>query len=188
MNRREKIVAFFVRQLNKYCPDIPVIQAKQDLAVKYSRCVVVDLISERNLGDQEQWDKENELIYIVGLREATLNIQAYGKGSIELLGGVWGYLERPTVVDEFQNANIAVNTTGQVQDLTSLLDNRAYLERASVDLTITYDRYTVDNPEWFDVVFITGVLTRKNFADGTTKILKTKTDVKIEREGENGKH
>ena len=118
MSTRERVLEYFVYQLKKYT-DWPVIQAKQNYAVEFPQCIIVDLMAERSL------------------RPATLNVQAYGKGSVELLGDLWGFFERPTVVDEFQKANIAVNVPGDVQDLTNVLDNRKYLERASIDLTIS---------------------------------------------------
>lgn len=157
MSVRDRVTSFFVSQLHEML-GLPVIRAKQDVAVKFDRYVVVDLMGERSLGDFEQWDEENEKIYIACLREATLNVQAFGEGSIELLAELWGKLERPQVVDAFNQANIAVNYPNEVQDLTTLLDGRGYQERASLDLTVSFDRTAVDSPEWFDTVeFIMGL-------------------------------
>ena len=92
-------------------------------------------------------------------------------------------LERPSVVDEFYIANIAVNGIEDVQDLTDLLDDRSWEERASVDLTISYDRSVIDNPGWFDVLVIKGVL--KAGADGKTPqqtIFSVSADIDIEKE------
>ena len=157
MSVRDRVTSFFVSQLHEML-GLPVIRAKQDVAVKFERYVVVDLMGERSLGDFEQWDEENEKIYIACLREATLNVQAFGEGSVELLADLWGKLERPQVVDEFNKANIAVNYPSEVQDLTDLLDGRGYQERASLDLTVSYDRTAVDDPAWFDTVeFVMGI-------------------------------
>ena len=76
---RDRVTSFFVSQLHEML-GLPVIRAKQDVAVKFDRYVVVDLMGERSLGDFEQWDEENEKIYIACLREATLNVQAFGRG------------------------------------------------------------------------------------------------------------
>ena len=151
MSVRDRVTDFFVTRLHELL-EVPVIRSKQDVAHRFEKYVVVDLMAERSLGDFEQWDEENELIYIACLRDATLNVQAFGEGSIELLAGLWGELERPQVVDDFNKANIAVNYPGEVQDLTDLLDGRGYQERASLDLTISYDRTAVDDPAWFDTV------------------------------------
>ncbi|MBR5172979.1 MAG: hypothetical protein IKW14_06235 [Phascolarctobacterium sp.] len=157
MSVRDRVTSFFVSQLHAML-ELPVIRAKQDVAIEFEKYVVVDLMGERSLGDFEQWDEENEKIYIACLREATLNVQAFGDGSVELLADLWGKLERPQVVDEFNKANIAVNYPSEVQDLTDLLDGRGYRERASLDLTVSFDRTAVDSPEWFDTVeFVMGL-------------------------------
>lgn len=188
MSVRERVLEYFVYHLHRYCPEYTVIIAKQDVAVKAKQCIIVDLMAERSLGDQELWDTESETVSIAGLREATLNVQAYGKGSVEVLAGLWGYFERPSVVDEFQQANIAVNIAGDVQDLTNLLDNRRYLERASIDFTISYDRCVVDSPEYFDLVYVAGTLTTKNNTKKTESKINVDTDIGIEKGENNGKY
>lgn len=91
MSTRQRVLEYFVYQLKKYT-DWPVIQAKQNYAVEFPQCIIVDLMAERSLGDVELWDKEKELVYVAGWRQATLNVQAYGNGSVELLGDLWGFL------------------------------------------------------------------------------------------------
>ena len=144
------------------------------------------MLSERSLGDCEVWDSDKEEIHIAALREATVNVQAFGKGSVELLAELWGNLERPMVVDEFHKANIAVTTTGEVQDLTVLLDNRGYQERAGIDLTVSFDRDFIDRPEWFEFVHIAGMLMH-TYNKPTRKTLKINTDIRTE-EMQNGEH
>lgn len=186
MSTRDRVLEYFVYHLHQYCPEFTIIIAKQNVAVKAKQCIIVDLMAERSLGDQELWDTESETVSIAGLREATLNVQAYGKGSVELLAGLWGYFERPTVVDAFQQANIAVNIAGNVQDLTNLLDNNRYLERASIDFTISYDRCVVDSPEYFDLVYVVGTLTAKNNTEKTESKIDVDTDIDIEKGENNG--
>lgn len=142
------------------------------------------MLSERSLGDCEAWDSDKEEIHIAALREATVNVQAFGKGSVELLAELWGNLERPMVVDEFHKANIAVTTTGDVQDLTALLDNRGYQERAGIDLTVSFDRDFVDRPEWFSNLCISGKFKIDNDYKQTKHF---KCEIKIE-EMQNGEH
>lgn len=156
MSTRDRVTSFLVGMLRELL-GITVIQAKQDYAIKFDKYITVDLLNERSLGDFERWDVDNELIYIECLREATFNVQAYGVGSVELLATIWGELQRPTIVDEFYIANISVTTVGDVQDLSELMDNRSWQERASIDLTVSYDRTAVDSPEWFNVVRINSI-------------------------------
>lgn len=170
---RDSVLDFFVYQIKKYSPNVPVVIAKQDYANSASTCIILDLMAERCIGDQELWNADNEVISIVGLRQATLNVQAYGKGSVELLGGLWGYFEHPLVVDEFQSANVAVNVAGDVQDLTNLLDNHKYIERASIDFTISYDREFTLNELFFNKVVST--ITVAGMTD-TVEVMKGEND------------
>ena len=179
---REDVGAFFTAVLKTYCPDVPVIRAKQDVPVPYGSCVVVDLLAERGLGDQLLYDKDAETVEAAGLREATLNIQAYGPGSIERLAGLWSYLELPSVVDRFFTANIAVNYAGDVQDLTALLDSRRYLERAGLDLTVSYDRSAKAPADWFDVVYVTGTLAAGKDSDTASGGASAYTTIEFAKE------
>lgn len=181
---RKRVITFFVHMLQEILgQDVKIIQARQDVAVPFESYVVVDLLGERSLGDFEQWDTETETINIACLRQAILNIQGFGYGSVELLSTIWGNLERPTIVDKFQDANIAVNIAGEVQDLTNLLDGRGYQERASLDLTISYDRNAVDDPGWFELVHISGKFTNKEHGADAVGI-DSVTIIKTEKENE----
>lgn len=179
MSVRDKVTDFMIAELKKFYPDWPVMRAKQDYPQLPEQYITVDLMAERSIG----WNVPDEEIAIVGLCEATFNIQAFGSGAIETLAMLSCNLERPSVVDEFYIANIAVNGIEDVQDLTDLLDDRSWEERASVDLTISYDRSVIDNPGWFDVLVIKGVL--KAGADGKTPqqtIFSVSADIDIEKE------
>lgn len=179
---REEVGAFFVARLKEYCPDVPVIRAKQDVPVPYDTCIVIDLLGERGIGDQVLYDREAETAEVAGLREATLNIQAYGSGSIELLSGLWSYLELPGVVDLFFAAGIAVLDAGEAQDITALLDNRRYLERASLDLTVSYDRGVTASVDWFDVAYVTGTLSVTGSESAACGDMAVYTDIDIAKE------
>ena len=98
---------------------MPVIQSKQDIAIEYERYLLIDLMGEKNIGNSEKWVPEKEEVHILGLVETTLNIRAFGTGSVEVLSLLNGYLTLPTIVDKFQEANIAVNSIGSVMDLAS---------------------------------------------------------------------
>lgn len=165
-------------------PELPVIQAKQNIAIDYEQYILVDLMAERNIGNSEKWVPEKEEVHILGLLETTLSIRAFGAGSVEALSLLNGYLTLPTVVDKFQEANIAVTVMGNVMDLTDLIDNSRYLEEAGIDLTVSYDRDTVCDPGWFETVLIEGSLTHK----GTERVIASgisyEADIKIEKETE----
>lgn len=165
-------------------PELPVIQAKQNIAIDYEQYILVDLMAERNIGNSEKWVPEKEEVHILGLLETTLSIRAFGAGSVEALSLLNGYLTLPTVVDKFQEANIAVTVMGNVMDLTDLIDNSRYIEDASIDLTVSYDRVAVCDPGWFETAIISGVLTNKGNGKAITSKINLEANINIEKETE----
>lgn len=121
---------------------------------------------------------------ILGLVETTLNIRAFGTGSVEVLSLLNGYLTLPTIVDKFQEANIAVNSIGSVMDLTDLIDGSRYVEEAAIDLTVSYDRDAICNPGWFETVFIEGKLTEKGTDHVIASGVHFEANINIEKENE----
>lgn len=165
-------------------PDIPVIQAKQNVAIEYERFLLIDLMTERNIGNNEKWLPEKEEIHILGLVEANLSVRAFGAGSVEALSLLNGYLTLPTIVDKFFVANIAVIDIGSVNDLTDIIDNSRYIEDASIDLTVSYDRVAVCDPGWFETAIISGVLTNKGNGKAITSKINLEANINIEKETE----
>lgn len=181
MSVRDKVTDFMIAELKKFYPDWPVMRAKQDYPQLPEQYITVDLMAERSIGNQERWNVPDEEIAIVGLCEATFNIQAFGSGAIETLAMLSCNLERPSIVDEFYIANIAVNGIEDVQDLTDLLDDRSWEERASVDLTISYDRAVIDDPGWFDTIVVKGIIKNDNEPFVPSKgQMKVETDIEFE--------
>lgn len=180
MSTREKIATFFMDELMKIYPGWIAYPSKMAEALEDEQYITVDVLAENDIGNQERWDVAKEEIAVVGLREATISIQAFGKGSVELLSTLSAHLERPSIVDEFFVANIAVNDIQPVQDLTDLLDNNFFYERGSVDLTVTYDRAVVDNPGWFETVRINGVLVEGDLINAAVPgKMKLETNIEI---------
>lgn len=180
MNTRDKVTTFMVAELKKIYPDWPVVLANQNFPKLPEQYLLVNLLAERNIGNQERWDTENEEIAIAGSCEATFNIQAFGTGAIDTLGQLGQHLERPSVVDEFFVANMAVNDVADVQDLTDLLDDTTWQERGSVDLTISYDRTVIDNPGWFETIRISGVLVEGDLINAAVPSkIKIETNIEI---------
>ena len=120
-------------------------------------------MGEKNIGNSEKWVPEKEEVHILGLVETTLNIRAFGTGSVEVLSLLNGYLTLPTIVDKFQEANIAVNSIGSVMDLT---------------------RDAICNPGWFETVFIEGRLTEKGTNHVIASGIHFEANINIEKENE----
>lgn len=180
MNTRDKVTTFMVAELKKIYPDWPVVLANQNFPKLPEQYLLVNLLAERNIGNQERWDTENEEIAIAGSCEAAFNVQAFGTGAIDTLGQLGQHLERPSIVDEFFVANVAVNDVADVQDLTDLLDDTTWQERGSVDLTISYDRTVIDNPGWFETIRISGVLVEGDLINAAVPSkIKIETNIEI---------
>lgn len=170
---------FFVYRLREFYPELPVIQAKQNIAIEEENFLLVDLMVERNIGNSEKWVPEKEKIHVLGLVETTLSIRAFGAGSVEALALLNGYLTLPTIVDKFHAANIAVIDIGSVMDLTDLIDGSRYIEEASIDLTVSYDRAAICDPGWFDTVIIEGTLTNKGTEHVIAAGISLETNINI---------
>ncbi len=157
-NTRVDVLEFFVAALHKIYPLVPVRKAKQKQPTTNELNIVVDLLSERNLGNEVIFLPAKGQFSNAGIQQATLNVQAIGKGSVELMDQLQYYLEMPSMVELCYEANVAVNDVGEVQDLTMALDSDTWQERASVDLTISYSRELLEEAGWFDKVDIGGEL------------------------------
>nr|DAV19931.1 MAG TPA: hypothetical protein [Caudoviricetes sp.]DAY82706.1 MAG TPA: hypothetical protein [Caudoviricetes sp.] len=145
--------------------------------------IVVDLLSERSIGNEVVFLAETEQYSNAGIVEATLNIQALGDGAVELLSKLKLYLEMPDMINLYDSANVAINSVEQVQDITTLLDGRTWQERASVDLTVSYCRELLNQgAEWFNKLEING--TTNNGKDNNEHPADGDTIVKVEIMGE----
>nr|DAV30205.1 MAG TPA: hypothetical protein [Caudoviricetes sp.] len=145
--------------------------------------IVVDLLSERSIGNEVVFLAETEQYSNAGIVEATLNIQALGDCAVELLSKLKLYLEMPDMINLYDSANVAINSVEQVQDITTLLDGRTWQERASVDLTVSYCRELLNQgAEWFNKLEING--TTNNGKDNNEHPADGDTIVKVEIMGE----
>lgn len=182
-NTRNEVLKFFVALMQKFYYPVPVRQAKIDDTITYELYIVVDLLSERNLGNEVIFLPEEQRYSNAGFQEATVNVQAVGDGSIELLAQLKYQLEMPNIVDLCGEANVAVNGVEQVQDLTMTLDGSTWQERGSVDLTVSYSRELLqDGADWFDKLKISG--TTNNGKDKEERPAVDGEIVKIEITGE----
>lgn len=171
MSTRRRVLDFMAVMLNGFYPDWFVYQGKQNVAVKRTPNMVIDLMGERNVGDQVVWDNDEKKYVIKGLREATFSILAIGEDAVEALANLRQIIERPSVVDEFYLANVAVIDVGEVQDLTEVIDGSRYLERSNVDLTISYDRMIVDDVGWMNKLSInSSYINGDAIGDGEIKV------------------
>ena len=182
-NTRNKVHTFFITLMQKFYPSVLVRKSKTNAPVTNKLNIVVDLLSERNLGNEVVFLPKSEQYSNAGFQEATVNIQAIGEGSLELLDQLKYLIEMPDVVDLCSEANVAVNSVEQVQNLTAALDGTTWQERGSVDLTVSYSRELLrDGADWFNKLKISG--TTNNGKDKEERPAVDGEIVKIEITGE----
>lgn len=157
---RNEVITFFISILQKAFPFVPVRQAKLPIPATNELNIIVDLMNERNIGNEVMFNLDNEASAVAGIVEATLNVKALGDGAVEMLSLLKYYVEQPAFVDYCYAANVAVNEVMQVQDLSMTLDGRTWQEQASVDLTVSYSRELImQDAAWFNKMYIAGKTT-----------------------------
>lgn len=182
-NTRNEVHTFFVALMQKLYPSIPVRRAKTNAPATNELNIVVDFLSERNLGNEVVFLPKSEQYGNAGYQEATINIQAIGEGSLELLDQLKYLVEMPNIVDLCSEANVAINSVEQVQNLTATLDGTTWQERGSVDLIVSYSRELLtSSADWFDKLKISG--TTSNGKDKEERPAVDGDIVKIEITGE----
>lgn len=72
-----------------------------------------------------------------GLRTATVSINIFGKGANDKMSTLRDSIDRPDVVDEFNEAGLAVIGEEGPTDLTGYMETR-YQERSQMDVMIQY--------------------------------------------------
>lgn len=182
-NTRNEVHTFFIALMQKLYPSVPVRRAKTNAPATNELNIVVDLLSERNLGNEVIFLPKSEQYGNAGFQEAIVNVQAIGEGSLELLDQLKYLVEMPDIIDLCSEANVAINSVEQVQNLTAALDGSTWQERGSVDLTVSYSRELLqDGADWFDKLKISG--TTNNGKDKEERPAVNDEIVKIEITGE----
>lgn len=91
---------------------------------------------------------------ILGVREATIQIQRYGTDSDEKCADLRDTLSKTTVMEQWQLQKLALYDIGDVQNVPYKLDNSQLEPRASVDLFIRFGTKLLDRVGWIDTVDI----------------------------------
>lgn len=149
----------FIRPLIEELTGIRCIWDYQNAPKPANPYISLRLSSERNIGTETRRRKDGTgIVDVVSQKEATLSVNAFGPGTIDICNMLWTSLQRPTIVDRCFAAGMAFIRAEDAQDLTQLLDGRGWEERANIDLIVTYGRSVEDNPGWIETVFLEGEL------------------------------
>ena len=148
--------------------------------------IMLNIISTSGFGDDRKkrsFDEENKLLknVISGIKESTLSLNAYGVGANEVLSTLWQSLNKESILDRCFFNGVSVIDASSVQDLTDLLDDLTYEERAQIDLTVSFTQETPDDINIIETININGTLSHpKNIEKDKNKDLITNFDIKID--------
>ncbi len=118
--------------------------------------IALRLYSLRGVGGLDEillTETPGELL-VKGDREITLEAQWFGPGSTNGLERLWQALQRPTITERCEAAKIAIFDAQDVQNISGLLDGKAWEERASLDLYVRFARTTIDVPGYIEMVIV----------------------------------
>lgn len=130
---------------------------KQNAPKPANPYISLNLSPERDLGNEVRRRSDGSgTLDLLGRREATLSVNAFGRGSIDICNSLWLSLRRPTIVDRCMGVRIAFVRAEAPQDLTELIDGRSWEERANLDLIVSYGISATDNPGYITTVTVPG--------------------------------
>lgn len=130
---------------------------KQNAPKPANPYISLNLSPERDLGNEVRRRNDGYgTLDILGRREATLSVNAFGRGAIDICNSLWLALRRPTIVDRCMGMRIAFIRAEAPQDLTELIDGRSWEERANLDLIVGYSIATTDDPGYITTVDVPG--------------------------------
>jgi hypothetical protein len=103
-------------------------------------------------GGVQQLDTDVFAVEMVGDRELTVTLQAFGKGGIQVLEDLRTCLDVESVLEALRSDNLFVIQALGIQDLTGLYDSQ-YLERGSLDVRFrTHARVLDQEASYIEVV------------------------------------
>lgn len=130
---------------------------KQNAPKPANPYISLNLSPERDLGNELRRRGDGSgILDVIGRKETTLSVNAFGNGSTEKMNALWLSLCRPTIVDRCLIKKVAFVRAEDVQDLTQLIDGRSWEERANRDLIVTYSTSTTDDPGYITTVNLPG--------------------------------
>ena len=94
-------------------------------------------------GPVQQLDTDIFAVEMVGDREFTISLQAFGKGAIQVLEDLRTCLDVESIIEALRAEAIAVVQPLTIQDLTGLYDSQ-FLERGSLDIRFRTHASTLD--------------------------------------------
>ncbi|MFT9498024.1 phage neck terminator protein [Anaerosolibacter sp.] len=93
-----------------------------------------------------------------GERYLSIDIQYYGIDAMGRLSTLRNQFNTETITNECFTSGISIYDTSEVNDITQLLENQKYEERAQIDLFVSYPESFIESPGYFENVEATGTI------------------------------
>lgn len=152
---------------------------KQNAPKPSTPYISLNLSPERDIGNEIRRRNDGSgTLDLLGRREATLSVNAFGKGSTDICNTLWLALRRPTIVDRCMLKQIAFVRAETPQDLTALIDGRSWEERANLDLIVSYGISITDDPGYITTVAVSGELGGPTMTTPATDDASATVDIK----------
>jgi hypothetical protein len=87
--------------------------------------------------DQQEMNEATDEVVTSGMRSAVASINIFGENAIDTLARVRDSLDRPDVIEQFSEVDVAVIDDSAIRDLTALQET-IYEERGQLDLTVAF--------------------------------------------------
>lgn len=147
---------FVIQLIKELLPEVNVFWANQGNPKQIKPFVTLQLTDENTIDmmDEILRTEQPGILKIKGHREQILSVNYFGSEAMEKLAELKQSLDRPTIVDRCFAQGIAFFKASSVRNLTALLDNRKYENRANLELFIRFVRITNDNPGWIETVSV----------------------------------
>ena len=94
-------------------------------------------------------------IGVRAVREATVQVQRYGPGSVDRVAQLKDDLSRITVIEVWSAAKIALSDVGEVKDVPFKLDTNQLEPRAALDLFVRFSTELLDRVGIIEKVHVT---------------------------------
>jgi len=113
--------------------------------------LLLSSIGSRGMDEKRKADGQVE---VIGRREAVLEVEYFGADAVTALTQLDQKMLSDTISDRCFKEGIIFFDSGEVMDITELLDTSKYEERAMLEFRIRFSRSTVDQTGYFENVEI----------------------------------
>lgn len=113
--------------------------------------ILLSPVGTRGMDEKRKTDGKVE---VIGQREAVLEVNYFGSNAVDTLVELDQKMRSDTVADRCFNEGVVFFDSGDVLDITELLDSNKFEERAMIEFRIRFAKSYIDQPGYFETVEI----------------------------------